>query len=112
MNEGVVRRVTRFGLRGVRVGEASNPGPRYFLRRRRGNDEHSTRADVRDGDIGGDRPCRSQHRSHGAGVIATQVDSDTDADDERISSVPGDVVDALEADLPRNRLERQLKCSR
>ena len=29
----VFRRVTRYGMRGQRVGEASNPGPRYFLRR-------------------------------------------------------------------------------
>ena len=58
----------------------------------------------RDGDICGDRPCRSQHRSRGAGVIATQVDSDTDADDERLSSVPGDVVDALEADLATEQI--------
>ena len=30
----VFRRVTRFGMRGERVGEASNPGPRFSLRRR------------------------------------------------------------------------------
>ena len=30
----VFRRVTRYGMRGQRQGEAGNPGPRYFLRRR------------------------------------------------------------------------------
>ena len=34
MRTDVHRRVTRYGMRGKRVGEASNPGPRYFLRRR------------------------------------------------------------------------------
>ena len=46
-------------------------------------------------DIGGPRS-----HPRGVGIAVTiQVDSDTNADDERLSSVPEDVVDALEADL-------------
>ena len=56
-------------------------------------------------------PRRSQCHSRGTGdVVATQVDSDSDADDERLLSVPDDVVDALEADLAVDLLS--LKCTR
>ena len=110
MNEGVIRRVTRFGMRGERVGEASNPGPRYFFRRRssfRGdtNDEDSANATVvpmrdpetfqpnvngnRFAPLASRRRPASRHRSRGAGVIvATQVDSDTDADEKVAGSNP------------------------
>ena len=46
----------------------------------------------------GVRPRQSQ-RSRGASIVATQADNDTDADDERLLSVPEDVVNALESDL-------------
>ena len=48
----------------------------------------------------GVRPRRPQRRSRGASIIvATQADNDSDADDERLLSVPEDVVNALESDL-------------
>ena len=72
--------------------------------RRRPASSGAIRAALRDGEIGGVRPPRSHHRSRGAGVIvATQLGSDTDADDELLSSVPEDLHGLLKQVPPLRR---------
>ena len=70
-------RNSRYGLRGVRVGEASNPGPNCL--------RHA-------GSLVGSRVLSTR---------PTVVDSESDVDDERlpVGAVPEDVIVALESDL-------------
>ena len=99
----------------MRLGEADNPGILTRLRRISARSQSTNRFEILSSDdesvvrsrrSGAIRAAHSEDiggpRSHPRGVgiaVTTQVDSDTNADDERLSSVPEDVVDALEADL-------------
>ena len=86
--QGILRTLnSRYGLRGVRVGEASHPGPASKRRR-----TQRFTALQRSRDSGGE--------SSSDDILGpTQVDSDSKDEQPRSASVPPDVMEMLEHDV-------------